>query len=92
MGLVCTQPGGGCFDPMVDFGIYASGVIALFTCSVRSSGFMCWMILDVVRLRHYHDGVPRLGRLLDLVLVVHMSDSRVIYVTVYDLRRILRMV
>ena len=75
MNLMCTQPGGGCFDSIVGFGIYISGVIALFTCRVTSRGFMCWMILDIVRHRHYHDSVPRLGRLKDIVVVVHMSDS-----------------
>ena len=85
MGLMCTQPGGGCFDPTEGFGIYVSG-------GVRSRGFMCWMILDIVRHRNYHDSVPRLGRLLDLVVVVHMFDRCVICVTVYDPRRMVRVV
>ena len=36
---------------------------------------MCWMILVIVRPTHYHDSVPRLGRLKDMLVVVHMSDS-----------------
>ena len=75
MGLMCTQPGGGCFASIVGFGIFISGVIELFDCSVASRGFMCWMILVIVRPTHYHDSVPRLGRLKDILVVVHMSDS-----------------
>ena len=65
MDLVCTQPGGGCFDPIVGFGICIAGVIALSTCSVKSRALTSWMILDLARHRHYHDSVPRLGGLLD---------------------------
>ena len=78
MGVGRTQPEGGCFDPRVGFGIYVTGVIALFCCSVRSRGFMCWVILYLVRHRHYHDSVPRLGRLLEILVVVQTSDSCVI--------------
>ena len=40
MGLMCTQPGGGCFASIVGFGIFISGVIELFDCSVASRGYV----------------------------------------------------
>ena len=47
-------------------------LILSITFSVRSKGFLGWIIVDLVRHRHYSDSVAQLGRLL--AIVEHMSD------------------